>query len=126
MAAIVEKITVRRLSLQERERLVADMLAASREAWEAWLNHGSREDISASVERIAIPMAVVAGGGDQTIPVAVLRRELLRSSPTATMEIVADAGHLLPLEAGDQVAAIIRSSTRERANSTKEGAGCTA
>jgi pimeloyl-ACP methyl ester carboxylesterase len=42
MVEIVEKISVRPLSSSDRERQVEDMLAASPEAWQAWLNHGSR------------------------------------------------------------------------------------
>lgn len=110
LAAVVEKISVRPLSRSDRERQVADMLTASKAAWEAWLNHGSREDISSSLNAIDVPMAVVAGGGDQIIPPELLRRELVQRVPGATMTVVWGAGHLLPVEARDEVAsAILRS-----------------
>jgi pimeloyl-ACP methyl ester carboxylesterase len=115
MIALVDKITVRPLSRLDRERQVADLLGASRAAWEAWLHCGSREDIGASLERIAVPIAVVSGDGDQNITAAVLRRELLQRAPTATMEMIAGAGHLLPVEARYEVAAIIERSYREPA-----------
>jgi pimeloyl-ACP methyl ester carboxylesterase len=110
MAEIVAKISVRPLSLLDRERLVEDMLEASREAWAAWLDHGSREDISASLDKIAVSITIVAGDEDRTITAAVLRRELLERAPGARMETIAGAGHLLPIEARDEVAAIIQDS----------------
>jgi pimeloyl-ACP methyl ester carboxylesterase len=111
MAAIVDKVSVRALSRSDREHQVADMLAASREAWAAWLNHGSREDISAAISRIAVPITIVSGSGDRTVETAVLRRELLQKAPNATLEIIAGAGHLLPIEARDEVAAIVEISS---------------
>lgn len=108
MAAIVDKIIVRPLSRSDQERQVEDMLATSKAAWNGWLNQGSREDISGSLGKVVVPIAVVSGGGDQTISATVLRRELVERARTATMEIVPGAGYLLPAEARDKVAAIIR------------------
>ncbi len=115
MAAIVEKISVRPLSQLDREQQVADMLATSKAAWEAWLGHGSREDISSSLPKISLPVTIVAGGADQTITPALLRRELLQHVPTATMSIIPGAGHLLPMEAYDEVADIILRANRRSA-----------
>lgn len=107
MAAVVDKIIVRPLSRSDREQQVEDMLATSKAAWRGWLNQGSREDVSGSLDKVVVPIAVISGGGDQTISAAVLRRELIQRAPMATMEIVPGAGHLLPMEAGDEVAAIL-------------------
>ncbi len=112
MAAVLEKIVVRPLSLSDREQQLADMLATSRAAWEAWLNHGSREDISGMLDQISSPINIVSGDGDRTISSHVLRRELLPLVPTATLEMVRRAGHLLPIEARDEVVAIIERSAR--------------
>jgi pimeloyl-ACP methyl ester carboxylesterase len=111
-AAIVDKISVRALSRLDREQQIADMLASSQEAWAAWLNRGSREDLSAALGRIAVPITIVSGSGDRTVGTAVLHRELLQKTPSATLEIISGAGHLLPIEARDEVAAIIRRSSR--------------
>jgi len=115
MVALVDRITVRPLSRSDRERQVADLLGTSRASWEAWLHSGSREDIGASLERITVPMTIVSGDGDRNITAAVLRRELLQRAPTASMEMIAGAGHLLPVEARDEVAAIIERAHREPA-----------
>jgi pimeloyl-ACP methyl ester carboxylesterase len=108
MRAIVDKIVVRPLSGREREQQVADMLAASKEAWEAWLEQGSRENIAASLDNIVVPVTVVAGSGDQNITTAVLCREVFQHLRMSTLEIVPNAGHLLPIEARDEVVAIIQ------------------
>ena len=125
MAAVVRTTAVRPLSGGDRERQVADMLAASKQAWDAWLSHGSREDISASIEKIAVPITVVAGGCDQNITAAVLRQSLLQRAHAASLEIIPGVGHLLPLEARDQVAAIILRSVRDPQNVAKTEAKCT-
>jgi pimeloyl-ACP methyl ester carboxylesterase len=113
MGAVVDKIVVRALSCSDREQQVDDMLSTSEAAWRDWLNHGSREDISPLLEAIAVPITVVSGEGDQTISATVLRRELVHRMPNATIEIVPDAGHLLPVEARDEVAAIIEHSQKD-------------
>ncbi len=113
IAAIVDTITVRPLSRSDREQQVADMLSTSKAAWQAWLTHGSREDISSSLTKICVPVTIVAGGADQTITPALLRRELLQRVPGATMGTVPGAGHLLPIEAHDEVADIILRSRPE-------------
>ncbi len=115
MTAIVEKISVRPLSRSDREQQVADMLATSKAAWEAWLSHGSRENISSSLTKISLPVTIIGGGADRTITPALLRRELLDRLPTATLSVIPGAGHLLPMEAHDEVAGIILSPQPERA-----------
>jgi pimeloyl-ACP methyl ester carboxylesterase len=48
--ATLAKITARALSATMAERTVDDMLRSSPEAWAAWLESGSREDIAAEVD----------------------------------------------------------------------------
>ncbi len=115
MAAVVDKIVVRPLSLSDREQQVDDMLTTSEAVWRDWLNYGSREDISLLLDMIALPITIVSGEGDQTISAAVLCRELVERMPGATIEIIPGAGHLLPVEARDEVAAIIEHSQGEPA-----------
>jgi pimeloyl-ACP methyl ester carboxylesterase len=68
---------------------------------------------------------VVAGGCDQNITAAVLRQSLLQRAHAASLEIIPGVGHLLPLEARDQVAAIILRSVRDPQNVAKTEAKCT-
>ena len=105
--------TIARLPLASEtvDRIVADNLRASRTAWEAWADIGSREDLSAMASKITVPTAVLSGTGDAVLSPAVLTREVVSRIPGATLTTVPDAGHLLPLEAPHAVADWIRAHT---------------
>lgn len=102
------KIACLPLSPEVTEAVVADNLRASRTAWEAWADVGSREDLSALASQITVPTHVLSGTGDAVLPPDVLAREVVQRIPGATLTTVPDAGHLLPLEAPDAVAEWIR------------------
>ncbi|NVO30654.1 alpha/beta fold hydrolase [Hymenobacter lapidiphilus] len=107
-------ITVKPLPEATRRQVVADNLASSRAAWEAWLLHGSRENISARMARIEVPCALVAGDQDPVLSPSVHGLETLPLLPAGTpLEIVAGAGHLLPYEAPEEVAALLHRFAQE-------------
>ncbi len=56
-----------------------------------------RPDRTAELATIAVPTLVLAGAGDQLIPVAESER-MARSIPAARLATIPDAGHLSPLE----------------------------
>ena len=88
---------------------VTDHLRASSGAWDAWLDHGSREDISDLAARIAVPTLVVAGSDDTALGADVQRRETVARVPGARLAVVPDAAHFVPLDAPDALAARIRA-----------------
>ena len=47
--------------------LVMDVVRMNRDAWRAWLEQGSREDWSARVGILGLPVLVVAGGKDEAL-----------------------------------------------------------
>jgi pimeloyl-ACP methyl ester carboxylesterase len=98
------KITSIPLSSAQHTQVVADNLRTTQAAWEAWLMHGSREDISSEVATIEVPCRLLAGENDQAISPAVQRQQTLPLLPPGTMMAVAPgAGHLLPLEAPEEI-----------------------
>ncbi len=97
------------LSAETAEGVVADNLRASRTAWEAWADLGSREDLSALAPQIAVPTFVLSGTGDPVLSPEVLTREVAGRIPGASLTTVPGAGHLLPLEAPDAVADWLRA-----------------
>ncbi|RFP64784.1 alpha/beta hydrolase [Hymenobacter lapidiphilus] len=108
-------ITARALPAATVRQIVADNLRSTRAAWEAWLLHGSREDISAQMSRVEVPCALVAGDQDAVLSPSVHGLETLPLLPVGTpLEIVAGAGHLLPYEAPEEVAGLLRRFARER------------
>ena len=102
------KITQRPLSAAARAHVVADNLATTRAAWDAWLERGSREDISGLLGQVAVPCHLLVGENDRAITPATQRRHTLPQLPAGTaLTIVPGAGHLLPLEAPAAVAALL-------------------
>ena len=96
------------LSTAIRQAVVADNLRCSRPAWEAWLTSGSREDISAQLPGLAVPCHLLVGAHDKAITPATQRAHTLPYLPAGTdCRVVAEAGHLLPLEAPALVAELL-------------------
>ncbi len=107
------KITAHPLPAPLAGLAVADTLRASRVAWNAWLDGGSREDIQARMEQIAVSTHILAGAADKSLTPDLLRREVQSYIAGATLAAVPQAAHLLPLEAPDAVAAFIREALSE-------------
>lgn len=98
------KITSIPLSEEWHAQVVADNLRTTQAAWDAWLQHGSREDISALMPQIAVPCRLLVGENDRAVPPAAQRQQTLPLLPTgSTMVVVPGAGHLLPLEAPEEI-----------------------
>jgi pimeloyl-ACP methyl ester carboxylesterase len=82
------------------EQIIADNLRTTQAAWDAWLNRGSREDISALMPRIEVPCQLLVGDHDRAITLRTQQHKTLPLLPASTrLQPVAGAGHLLPLEA---------------------------
>ena len=103
----------RPLSDAQRRLAIDDIMLSGKAAWTAWLEHGSREDISAEMPGVAVPVAVLSGTCDRVIPTAVIEREVAGRVADARVTTVPGAGHLLPVEAPDAVAAAIRRAAGE-------------
>lgn len=98
------KITSIALPEEWHAQVVADNLRTTQAAWDAWLQQGSREDISALMPQIEVPCRLLVGENDRAIPPAAQRQQTLPLLPVgATMVVVPGAGHLLPLEAPEEI-----------------------
>ncbi|MDO7875919.1 alpha/beta hydrolase [Hymenobacter sp. ASUV-10] len=83
-----------------RGQVIADNLRSSQTAWNAWLDHGSRENSSALMPKLDVPCQLLVGEHDRAISPATQRQATLPLLPPGTMlQLVPGAGHLLPLEA---------------------------
>ncbi|MBA3345445.1 MAG: alpha/beta fold hydrolase [Gemmatimonadales bacterium] len=103
------KITALPLDDVMLDLVADDAVRSSRQAWLAWLEIGSREDISPMMSGVAVPVLVVAGASDPHLPAELLEREVVQPVANARMVRVPDAGHLLPIEAPAAVARLIRA-----------------
>ncbi|CCH00906.1 alpha/beta hydrolase fold protein [Fibrella aestuarina BUZ 2] len=102
-------ITHQAISPTMRQQIIADNLRASTEAWVAWAAVGSREDITSRMDRIAVPVAILAGDQDEALPASVQPEQVVPWLPQTTLRVVSGVGHLLPYEAPGVVAASIRA-----------------
>jgi pimeloyl-ACP methyl ester carboxylesterase len=97
-------ITCIPLAEEWHKQVVADNLRTTKAAWDAWLLHGSREDISALMPQIEVPCRLLVGENDRAVPLEAQRQQTLPLLPAGSaMVVVPGAGHLLPLEAPEEI-----------------------
>lgn len=107
---IVAGICARPLPDALRELAVDDILRSKPNAWRAWLDVGSREDISSRMGQIRVPVDVVAGEFDSPMTPDLLKREVVGRLPQARFHVAPNTAHLIPLEAPDFGAELLRAS----------------
>ena len=88
-------------------RATEDVLRAAPAAWRAWLTGGSREDWSARIGVLHTPTLIVAGGADRDLGAEAQLRLVLPHFSRARVETLDGAGHLLPMERPEALAALI-------------------
>lgn len=109
----MQHITARPLPEVMQQQIVDDNLRSTKAAWDAWLLHGSREDIASRLCHIQVPCTILAGDQDAIMSPSVHGLETLPLLPENTpLEIISGAGHLLPYEAPEEVAELLRSFAR--------------
>ncbi len=81
------------------EAAVADRMAAHRSAWDFWLDVGSREDITAEVEGLTLPILVITGDQDEHLGPDAAAEHVTPKLSNVTHHVVAGSGHLIPSEA---------------------------
>lgn len=95
-----------RLPPEMLEIAVDDEMRVAEPAWLWWLETGSRDDISAATKSIDLPVLVVSGDSDEAMAPDVAQG-IAADLQRAELRIIADAGHLIPLEQPRAVADLI-------------------
>jgi len=108
-----------KLSGEVFERAINDNLRTSETAWKWWLESGSSEDVSAEIEKISLPVLVAAGEKDDAMTPKLLRREIVRRIENASLTVITEVKHLLPLEAPEKIADLIREHRENQADYEK-------
>lgn len=92
---------------EDRAQLIADALRLSAQAKAGWIDIGTREDFSKAVRNINVPAVIVAGELDRVDPMHVVKTHLIPHYPSAPVHFLPHKGHLLPVEAPQEIANII-------------------
>jgi pimeloyl-ACP methyl ester carboxylesterase len=107
-------ITRRPISVEDAAICIEDNLLTSPEAWRWWLAQGSREDITAQARYVKCPVLVLGGSEDPVIAPFVIADDVMPHLPGASRVEIAGSGHLLPLEAAQEVGDAIRAFVGQR------------
>lgn len=94
------------------EQIIADNLKGAPQAKLAWPTLSAYEDVSAEVNKIAVPTLIIAGEQDRQDPVEQHQREVLPRIPGAKLQIIPDCGHLIPIDQPERLADAIRTFVR--------------
>lgn len=110
LGAQYQDITRQPIPEQDFEQLIQDGLRASCEAWTAWTDVGSREDISGELHGLRLPITVLYSEDDPAISRTTIRSEVLARLPEARALPLQGSGHLIPLEQPEAVVALLQTT----------------
>lgn len=97
------------------------VFACPRDTWSGWGAVLARLDLGSATERLTAPTLVMVGDGDRLTPPSHARR-LERSLPCpAGLVLIPGAGHMLPVEAADEVNRRIREFAGARLRTAAAG-----
>lgn len=77
--------------------------------WRWWLLDGMNHSIADQLNQIQVPVGVIASADDPVIPWDTIRHEVMALLPEAKLTKLSDVGHLIPLEAPQELAQSLRS-----------------
>ncbi|KDQ52079.1 hypothetical protein JAAARDRAFT_703204 [Jaapia argillacea MUCL 33604] len=112
------------LSDDEIRRIAAGSASGDPAAKIAWPKYGlCEEDVSADVGKIEVPVLVVAAAEDRVETVESVRQEVVGRLGVDRVEmmVVEGSGHLLPLEAPNQVATYVKEFLDQVLRDVEEG-----
>lgn len=90
-----------------QDHAIQDVLGANRSAWDHWLAHASREDVSGTVGTLRTQAVVIAGEADEALGPDAQRRLMMPHFEHAEFIGIPGAKHLLPLERPHDIARIL-------------------
>lgn len=96
------------LDPEDHARTVEDVLRANPQAWKAWLAGGADEDWRGRIGTLSTPALVVSGAEDGDLGPEAQAALTLPHLARHRHEVALGAGHLLPLERPEDLAALIR------------------
>ncbi|MEM8809379.1 MAG: alpha/beta hydrolase [Cyanobacteria bacterium P01_G01_bin.38] len=89
-------------------------IQAEDRTWRWWLLDGMNHSIDDQLDQIRVPVTVMASVDDPVIPWDTIQHEVMALLPEAELTQLSDIGHLIPLEAPEQLAQSIRQAIATR------------
>ena len=103
----IKNITHTCLSEDISNNLVADYFRIEEAAWKYWIEKGSRENIISSIKPMAVPILIISGEYDKNLSTDFLHTKFIKYLPAAHFKEIKDVGHLIPVEASNELVKII-------------------
>ncbi|GEB47377.1 hypothetical protein MTE01_33220 [Microbacterium testaceum] len=94
----IDQNTAEPLDAGAQSLALADLRRTSPTAWRAWLETGSRVDVTADVQTLDLPVLVLAGTDDADLGASAQPELLASVYPRARFTALPDTGHMIPLE----------------------------
>ena len=103
----LDGITAHPLTGSVRDRAAEDFIRTSPDAWNAWLEGGSKEDWSGRVGTIDCPALIITGDQDPSLAAPVQKKLTLPHLVNGRIEVIAHCGHLPMMEKPEALSALI-------------------
>ena len=104
---LINKLTYHPLPEAIFKEVLNDHMQVSKTGWDGWIKQGSQEDISSLMNDIEIPVNVICSPDDPNFPPSVLKPILTKYLPSAKVIEIKKTGHLIPVEATEELSAVI-------------------
>ena len=114
-ATTVDNATCLPLSEAQRSLAIQTHRVAADSAWRWWLQTGMQHSIADQLKTVRVPVTVIASPDDPVIPFDIVPSEVVDQLPQAQLVELAGSGHLMPLEAPEQLADMIRQQVQSAA-----------
>lgn len=111
---IAKGLVAKPLSEERVEAIVANNLRIDKKAWNGWIYTGSQEDISSRMKTVAVPLTVISGDSDPNFSTALLKETFNRYFSGVDFIEIKEAGHLIPVEQPQALAAAISNRLCQR------------
>ena len=102
-----------KLKPEWRAQIIADSLGGGAAAKAFWPACAIAEDVSAALQSINVPVLVLGGEFDKVDSIEMLRGIVVPALPAAKFTVMAGIGHLVPFEAPEALARLLRAYISE-------------
>jgi len=112
-ATTVDQASQTSLSEERRSLAIQTHTQAANSAWQWWLQTGMNHSIAEQLENIRVPVTVLASQEDPVIPFETVQQDVLGLLKQVRLVEMSGLGHLMPLEAPERVAQVIRANIEQ-------------